>query len=290
MKIKFNDLLAMIKATDLLDLSANEMMNIEILPDAGQEQICNRVKNLLTELSVLNMNRINLKEAITNMVTEYPKHFPESPKPTRSNDFTIADAAMTKLKGGLIILDYTDLMKDDNNTLVNLDDTILKLREINKNLNTPTLEEMVEHLESISAKKTPEPKTFKLRKTPERKKQIKGKYLAFIRDVYDNYKDGLGYMDMVELLYTGKVGEWNKQSRKDCRGYGSTNLCGRIPMSRVPYYLGRPHVDVGILPAWFIKKGRKYFPNENIREYIMSDEFKPFGDQNPRTLKKLGLV
>ncbi len=97
-------------------------------------------------------------------------------------------------------------------------------------------------------------------------------------------------MDMVELLYTGKVGEWNKQSRNDCRGYGSTNLCGSVPLSRVTYYLGRPHVNVGILPAWFIKKGRKYFPNENIREYIMSDEFKPFGDQNPRTLKKLGLV
>lgn len=260
MKIKFNDLRAMLRATDLLDLFPSEMNNINIIFDQEDEKHRERVMMLLNEIANINRTVSNFgaskevaKSALLQILDE------KSPKP--------------------LIIDYTDLMHPSTHKVEKVAlDALKDLADI-----TPPPEKNMDvYLAGY--------KVNVIKKRPHKKAKTNGKYLTFVRRVYNEFQNGIGYMDAVELLCDGTIGQWGVEQRKNCRGYGSTNLCGTVPLSRLPMYLNSKYNHkVGILNAWFVKKDRKYYPNEKLRAHIMSDEFKPFADQNYRKLKSLGL-
>jgi len=92
-----------------------------------------------------------------------------------------------------------------------------------------------------------------------------GKYTKMIRTMYNAHPEGLGYMDIVELLYDGTLGRWSKGERHDRRGYGATNLCGS-------------HRKPGILYKWFDKNvvTGKWVPRDRMRERVFHKAFQPF--------------
>ena len=137
-----------------------------------------------------------------------------------------------------VIVDYPDLMVTDANKIA---------------------ENAIKDLQKMADQSAPVMKILKLRK---KRQQTVGKYLTFIRKVYTFYPYGLGYMDLVELLYDGTIGQWSVEQRKNCRGYAATNLSPRN----------------GNILGWFVKRDGKYFTNEALRDYVMSDKIRPFRD------------
>ena len=91
-----------------------------------------------------------------------------------------------------------------------------------------------------------------------------GVYKTFIMQAYRINKP-LRYIELVELLVTGKVGAWDTKKRSDYRGVGSINLQG----------YGR--YGQGILARWFNKQpDGKYIPKQHLRERVLVGDFKPF--------------
>ena len=50
-----------------------------------------------------------------------------------------------------------------------------------------------------------------LRTQVKKVNKCQNKYATMIRTIYNDFPEGMKYMDIVELLYTGKNGFWTKE-------------------------------------------------------------------------------
>lgn len=105
---------------------------------------------------------------------------------------------------------------------------------------------------------------------PKPVKRNVGKYATMIRTIYTHFPEGMKYMDIVELLYTGENGFWTKKERHERRGYGATNLCG------MRHWQTRAWARPGILYQWFKKVNGKWVPKQEMKEIVFGKDFQPF--------------
>jgi hypothetical protein len=128
------------------------------------------------------------------------------------------------------------------------------------------LQQYLEKIEELRATDR-DPELFGLDE-PEPEEPIdenEGVYKKMIMRAY-RLNRPLRYIDIVELLRTGKVGVWTSKQRTNNRGYGAMNLQG----------YGRG--GEGILKGWFNKDATgKYVPIPSLMERVLSGAFKPFG-------------
>jgi len=97
-----------------------------------------------------------------------------------------------------------------------------------------------------------------------------GVYKRVIMTAYRLNKP-LRYMDFVELLVTGEIGNWGPEKRRDYRGSGAMNFNGSPR---------RHSKKRGLLNIWFNKTNDgSYVPKPELRKQVLSGFFQPFSGE-----------